>query len=209
MTDIHDLINGYQDFYKKYFSSGDTLYKELKQGQSPKTLMIACSDSRVDPSIVTDARPGDIFVIRNVANLVPAYVSDHGYHGVSAALEFAVRVLEVDNIIVMGHSQCAGIRTLMSPHTLEQTDFIGNWIEIAKSAKEKTLLDATDPEDPNLLHICEQEAIQLSLANLMSFPWIKERVQAKTLTLYGWYFSVTDGSLRQLNTETNTFERIG
>ena len=211
MAEIENLIDGYQRFYQKYFTSGDTLYQGLaKAGQSPKTLIIACSDARVDPSIITNAEPGDIFVVRNVANLVPTYeVGDHGQHGVSAALEFAVCVLQVKHIVVLGHTHCAGIQTLVSANGIQDTDFIGKWMDIAKSAKEKAIQQC-QPNDSehNIQHICEKEAIQLSLHNLLTFPWIRKKVEEGWLTLHGWYFSLSDGSLQQFNPNNASFERI-
>lgn len=210
---MHILIDGYREFYRKYFTSGDSLYRQLTEvGQSPRTLIIACSDSRVDPSIVTNARPGDIFVIRNVANLVPPYeVHKPGQHGVSAALEFAVCVLEVKNVIIMGHSHCAGIQTLLHPERVAQTDFIGKWVNIAHSAREKTLKqvsDETENCEQERQHRCEKEGILLSLDNLLTFPWVKSRVEDKSLKLHGWYFSLADGRLSQYHPESGRFEMI-
>jgi carbonic anhydrase len=211
MTTVDNLIAGYQDFYKKYFNSGDMLYKTLaRSGQSPKTLVIACSDSRVDPSIITHAKPGDLFVIRNVANLVPPFESiDSGHHGVSAAVEFAVRMLEVEHIVVLGHSKCAGIHALLEPDAVDETDFIGKWVNIARPARDKAFAQAGDGElNDDHHHICERESIMLSLENLLSFPWIKDKVIEKKVRLHGWYFSVIDGSLKEYNPASGDFEAI-
>ena len=211
MAKIQKLIEGYKRFYQKYFLSNTRLYEELdKVGQSPKTLVIACSDSRVDPSIISDADPGDIFVIRNVANLVPPYEKDDkGFHGVSAALEFAARILQVENIVILGHSKCAGVQTLLHPESVEDSDFIGHWVDIGQSAKEKACqqIGTYEPHD-FLQHACEKEVILLSLKNLMTFPWIQERVEAGSLTLHGWYFRISDGCLQQYNAKTESFESI-
>jgi carbonic anhydrase len=207
MTEIKNLIEGYREFYRKYFTSGDTLYEELAKSQSPKTLVVACSDSRADPSIITNAGPGDIFVVRNVANLVPPYESgNQGQHGVSAALEFGVCVLEVRHIIILGHSNCAGIGALLNPGRMKNTDFIGKWMDIAKPAKEKVakLGAATDAAR----HQCEKEAIQLSLQNLLTFPWIRSAVEKGTLRLHGWYFSISGGTLEEYNPNTDRFEHV-
>jgi len=211
MTKVQNLIRGYRRFYEKYFASGDTLYQELSSvGQSPKTLIIACSDSRVDPATLTDAEPGDIFVLRNVANLVPPYASgSKALHGVSAGLEFATTILNVEHIIILGHSQCAGIQTLLNPKGTQETDFIGKWVEIAKPARDKAIQHGGANADPDKIqHLCEKEAIQLSLQNLMTFPWIKERVESGTLKLHGWYFSVSDGTMQQYNPQTGNFENV-
>lgn len=211
MAKIEKLIEGYQRFYKKYFGSNDTLYQTLEQkGQSPKTLIIACSDARVDPSIISDADPGDIFVIRNVANLVPPYQpGDEGLHGVSAALEFAVRILNVENIVVLGHSKCTGVNTLLHPESLGSSDFIGRWVSIGEEAKTKAYEKSKAPQTgEHLNHTCEKEVILLSLKNLMTFPWIKDQVNSGTLTLHGWYFPIHDGCLHHYNPETKEFEPI-
>jgi carbonic anhydrase len=127
-------------FQKTYFGDNNELYKTLRQGQTPKTLLIGCCDSRVDPAIITDCDPGDLFVVRNVANLVAPYNPDKSYHGVSAALEFAVKGLKVQNIIIMGHTKCGGIEALMRGICDSgETEFIGNWMRIAQRAKEKVL----------------------------------------------------------------------
>lgn len=204
------LKDGYRKFYRKYFKSGNTLYKDLVElGQSPKTLIIACSDSRVDPSIITRAHPGDIFVVRNVANLVPPYDSNHiGLHGVSASLEFAVRILEVNNIVILGHSGCAGIHTLLNPEKVKHTDFIGEWMNIAKPAKEQVLKKHRNKDFHELQHLCEEESILLSLDNLLTFPWVRSKVENKKLKLHGWYFSLEDGSLEEYNPVKSSFDRI-
>ena len=206
MADIDKLLQGYRDFYKKHFEVDNSLYKDLSTlGQDPKTLVISCSDSRSDPTIITSAAAGDIFAVRNVANLVPPYQPDsETLHGVSAALEFAVRYLSIENIIILGHSNCAGIKALVDEETSEnRSTFIHSWVRIAKKAREIALKEGGDT-----YHICEKEGIHVSLDNLMTFPWIEKRVEAGTLKLYGWYFSINDGSLSQYNAESGNFEAI-
>lgn len=198
MTGTQTLLDGYKRFYKKHFLQDSTLYHELAtQGQSPKTLVIACSDSRVDPAIITDADPGDIFVVRNVANLVPPFQkAGDSLHGTSAALEFAVRHLQVQHIIILGHTACAGIHALL--HTeAEQDDFsfMYPWVNIAKRAKNYTLNLLGEAEHPEAQHVCEQQGILVSLQNLMTFPWIASKVESGELTLHGWYFRLTTGQL--------------
>jgi carbonic anhydrase len=208
MADIKKLIKGYRRFFKRYFKTDNSLYQNLStQGQSPRTLIISCSDSRADPSIITDADPGDIFVVRNVANLVPPYAGDDGMlHGVSTALEFGVCYLEVKNIVVLGHSGCAGIRALLNPAELTKSStFIGRWMDIAKDAKKRAIAKSS-PED---LHTnCEKESIITSLENLLTFPWIKESVEKNGMKLYGWYFSMHDGKLEEYNQDTGVFKSI-
>lgn len=210
MAKIEELLEGYKEFYHEYFESGDPLYQHLTEiGQFPKTLIIACSDSRVDPSIITNAEPGDIFVIRNVANLVPPYETDETtYHGVSAALEFAVCMLEVECIVVLGHSHCAGIKALLNSDKMHDTDFIKNWVNIGQKAKEKLLSNHPEKSTDELQDHCEQEGILLSLENLLTFPWIKSRTEAGTLKLHGWYFTIENGHLNQYDPEAKTFQKI-
>lgn len=194
MAKISNLIEGYRRFYKSYFVHQPEVYKELlENGQAPKTLVIACSDSRVDPAIILDTKPGDIFVIRNVANLVPPYEAEHGaHHGISAAIEFAVVHLKVENILIMGHTDCGGINALMNPKP-HRHDFMDDWLDIAAEAKKRALDETT-----NSSHVCEacaKEAIRISLENLSCFPFVKERLEKGELELQGWYFRLDSGQI--------------
>lgn len=198
MKEIQQLISGFEKFRSQYYEGADRSFDQLKQAQSPSVLVIACSDSRVDPAILLDAVPGQLFVVRNVANLVPPRKADGGTHGVSAALEFSVCVLGVRHIIVLGHSQCGGIRALIEGASGE---FISQWMNIAKSVKPSH----TDKED-NLARECEQKAILLSLENLQTFPWIVERVNQGQLMLHGWYFDIAHGRLEGYDKTSNRFE---
>lgn len=157
-------------------------------------MVVACSDSRVDPAMIFDAAPGEMFVIRNVANLVPPYAPDATYHGTSAALEFGVRELGVRHLIVMGHGMCGGIRALLDGVPAPLTDFVAPWIGLAAEARRRVL--ACDPADAPLA--CEQEVVRLSLKNLRSFPWIAERLAEGSLQLHGAHFDVRTGILALL-----------
>ena len=172
MRDIEKFITGFKQFQRSYFGENRELFDQLKQRQQPRALVVACCDSRVDPAILTGCEPGDLFVVRNVANLVPPCELGGGHHGVSAALEFAVCSLDVEHIIVLGHSQCGGIRALMqdSCGCEEGGEFVANWMHIAEPAREKVLKEL--PHKPFELQsrACEQAAILLSLENLLSFP---------------------------------------
>lgn len=206
---IQRLIEGYKHFFDEYFTGDNTTYRELaERGQFPKALIIACSDSRADPSIITRAAPGDIFVIRNVANLVPPYQLDSAYHGTSAALEFAVNHLKVEHIIVLGHSRCAGIRALLDGQEGEEDNgsFIKPWVKIADAARKKVLAQNADKSRDEQAYCCEEEAIKISLKNLLTFPWIKEKVDGNTLAMHGWHFDVATGSLCAYDEKTNLFE---
>lgn len=197
MQDIQKLINGYQQFYKKYFQEQPEIYNSLfEEGQSPKFLVISCCDSRVHPAQVMDTVPGDIFVIRNVANLVPVNEVDGKSHGTSAAMEFAVKHLNVKHIIVFGHSQCGGIKSLMEgDHFDHNYGFIDPWMQIAKPARDQVLKEHTDKDFDEQCILCEKASIGISLNNLMTFPWIRERHEAGKLFIHGWYFDIGSGNL--------------
>jgi len=207
MQDIKKLIAGFRRFQTNYFDKESSLFDRLKQGQNPKTLVISCSDSRVDPAILTDSAPGELFVVRNVANLVPPYQQDTGYHGVSAALEYAVRHLEVEHILILGHSQCGGIAGLMSSECdCHPGEFIGRWVGIARPARNQIMEELSGKSGALKARACEQAAILLSIDNLLSFPWVKERVERGKLFLHGWYFDIQEGALYRYNPAGGEFE---
>ncbi|MCA1796665.1 MAG: carbonic anhydrase [Geobacteraceae bacterium] len=209
MQDIAGFISGFKRFQDNWLGSDTTLFNSLRKGQSPKAMLIGCSDSRVDPAILTDCAPGDLFMVRNVANLVPPCEPDAGHHGVSAALEYAVRHLEVEHIIVMGHSQCGGIRGLLDGICeCSQNSFIGSWVGIAAAAREQVVAELPDKSPEVQGYACEKAALLLSLDNLMSFPWIKERVEEGRLELHGWYFDMQAGTLAGYCPESGTFELL-
>lgn len=207
---IQRLIEGYKDFFQEYFTGNNDTYKDLaERGQFPKALIIACSDSRADPSIITRAAPGEIFVVRNVANLVPPYQLDSAYHGTSAALEFGVMNLNVEHIIVLGHSRCAGIGALMKVDDGEDSNsFIKPWVKIADKARKKVLSQGAGLPPEEQAHQCEEEAIKISLQNLLTFPWIKEAVDNGKLKLHGWRFDVATGMLYSYEQKKGTFEKV-
>jgi carbonic anhydrase len=207
---IQRLIEGYREFFQEYFTGKNDTYKDLaERGQFPKALIIACSDSRADPSIITRAAPGEIFVVRNVANLIPPYQLDSKYHGTSSALEFGVRNLSVEHIIVLGHSRCAGIGALLKADDGEDNDsFIKPWVKIANKARKKVLSQGGNLSPEEQAHLCEEEAIKISLQNLLTFPWIKEAVDNGKLKLHGWRFDVATGLLYAYEAEKDAFEQI-
>ncbi|MDH4235040.1 MAG: carbonic anhydrase [Gallionella sp.] len=207
MKDLAKFITGFRHFQEKYFSEDRDLFEQLRQGQHPKVLIVACADSRVDPALLTGSEPGDLFVVRNVANLVPPYELGGSLASVPAALEFAVQSLEVEHIIVLGHAQCGGIRALMSDAG-PGGEFIGKWVSIAQRARERVLAEL--PAKPPALQAraCEQAAILVSLENLMTYPWIAQRIAAGAMHLHGWYFDIAEGSLLRYNPASNAFESI-
>ncbi len=166
-----------------------------KSGQSPKALVVACIDSRVDPFMIFDAGPGEILSVRNVANLVPPFGPDAAYHGTSAALEFGVTGLEVQHVIVLGHSLCGGVRALMEGSPPKGSGFISQWMSLAERARERAL-GCTVPQERQ--RCCEEEVIKISLTNLMTFPWVADRVGRGRLELHGMWFDIGTGTLMLL-----------
>ena len=208
MHEIAKFISGFKRFQESYFRADNALYDRLSKGQTPKTLVIGCCDSRVDPAILTGSAPGDLFVIRNVGNLVPPYEPDSRRHGVSAALEFGVTSLGVEHVIVLGHSNCGGIAALMHPHGVEDGEFIAKWVGIAASAKNKILEELPNSSPEAQQKACEEAAVLVSLENLLSFPWIERRVAAGRLTLHGWYFDIEHVELLSYVPQTTSFEPL-
>jgi len=196
--DIELLIDGYTKFRKQYFDGSCAIFENLvRLGQNPKILVIACSDSRVDPAIVMNCQPGDMFVIRNVANLVPPYQPDNSYHGTSAALEFAIRELKVQHVIVFGHSQCGGIRALVeNAKTADASySFVKKWMELAQSACDQTYENHPNDSLEEKCHHCGHYAIINSLKNLATFPWISEGLKEEKLFIHGWFLNLSTGQI--------------
>ena len=214
---IERMVRGFNSFRGQYFEKSKPLYQKLvNAGQSPSAAVIACSDSRVDPAIVLQAEPGDIFSIRNVANLVPPFVADDSHHGTSAALEFAVCDIGVEHVIVFGHAHCAGIKAMISEQKGEHVPghFIGPWANIASEAYVRTkneMADNTagDDADPEIeARNCEKNSILVSLENLMTFPFIAERVKNGSLQLHGWYLDIVEGTLLAYDAGEKTFKKL-
>lgn len=198
MKNIDDLVTGFGRFRSAYYGERRELVERLvREGQTPKIMVVACSDSRVDPAIVTDCDPGDLFVVRNVANLVPPYEEGGGYHGTSAALEFAVRCLNVEHVIVMGHARCGGIRALLGDIRFAggAGQFIVPWMSIAEAARRAALAAPSAVDADSRAVACEHQAVRVSLGNLMSFPFVRAAVEAGRLRLHGWYFDLDRGEL--------------
>jgi carbonic anhydrase len=193
---MDELLEGYSRFRRDVWPGRRRLFEKLAdQGQQPRTMVITCADSRVDPGMIFDTGPGELFVIRNVANLVPPYAPDSAYHGTSAALEFGVRVLGVRDVLVLGHALCGGVRALLEGTPPEASDFVSHWMAIAARAKARALV-CDDAVERQLC--CERETVKLSLDNLMTFPWIGRRVAAGTLRLHGAHFDIRSGELSLL-----------
>lgn len=205
-----NLISGYRSFRKLYFGGKESLFQALAQdGQAPETLIIACSDSRADPAILTSSAPGEVFVVRNVAAIVPPYKTDSNHHGTSAAIEFAVRTLKVKNIVVMGHSCCGGIQALAEHEiTREKYEFLSQWMDIGSSALEKIEKEFMNAPIEDKKRALEQAVVLVSLNNLMTFPWIRQAVEENAVTLHGWYFDLRTGALLNYHPATGLFVNI-
>ncbi|MBI5435585.1 MAG: carbonic anhydrase [Nitrosomonadales bacterium] len=210
MTTPQQLIRGFRRFREQHFVHDDALYRQLvEQGQTPNTLVVACCDARVDPSLVLDCAPGDLFVVRNVANLVPPAENQGQYHGTSAALEFGVRNLGVQHIIVLGHAHCGGIRSLVETGGANNLDsFIDDWMHLVEDARAEVERDLPDAPLEYRTQACEQRALLISLRNLMTFPWVRERVEGGSLFLHGWYFDIEHGQLLRYDAAANAFKAL-
>lgn len=213
MPEFHALLDGYRRFRTGLYATQRQRYDALaNKGQSPKVMVIACSDSRVDPTIIFDAEPGQMFVLRNVANLVPPYDPQGGMHGVSSAIEYAVTQLEVHHIVVMGHGRCGGIQAALSGQfdqaEIGEGKFIGKWMSMIRPARDQVRAAAAISPDVDANRALEQAAIRISLDNLRSFPFVAEREIAGTLKLQGAYFDIAEGILRVLNLATDKFEPV-
>ena len=206
MSDIEDeLTAGYRRFRADHWPTARAEYETLAtKGQKPHTLIVACSDSRADPALIFDAKPGELFVVRNVANLVPPYEPDGKLHGVSAALEFGVKVLGVKRIVVMGHAHCGGVNAMIHGAPDIVADFVGPWI----AQGTPVVQHVAETVAPDQLERAAEEAIvRLSIRNLRTFPWIAEREAKGELQLSGLHFGIADGALTAL-TDQPRFEPL-
>lgn len=207
--EIARLMSGFKQFREKFYLGEDPTYSKLSHGwQGPKTLIIGCSDSRVDPAILSSAGPGELFVVRNVANLVPPYEPGGGHHGVSAAIEFAVVNLKVNNVIILGHRQCGGIRALLYPENSQAGGFVQQWMRIAEPAKKRALALMPSGQEPEVWRQCELESIRTSIENLRSFPVVEQAVNERGLAILGLYFDIEVGEMLELNENAGTFSQI-
>lgn len=207
--DLLRMLAGFRRFRERFFNEENSIFDRLaSSGQRPKTLMIACSDSRVDPAILFSTSPGEVFVVRNVANLVPPFESNMGFHGVSAAIEFAVVNLAVENIVVLGHRQCGGILSLFQPQVVNKGGFVSQWMTIASDAKSKVLAKLPEGDVEALCRECEKESIVTSLNNLRTFPFIKTAMESRGLEIHGIYFDLEQGRLWAYDEAQLSFQEL-
>ena len=203
MPEFAALLAGYRRFRDEMYQSQKLRWEALAEGQEPPVMVIGCCDSRVDPGLIFDTRPGQAFVLRNVANLVPPYETGGGRHGASAAIEFAVTELKVRHIVVLGHARCGGIAACLAggDHGEEGESFIDHWMSILAAKRDEVL--AAAPDDPQ--RTLELEAVKVSLANLRTFPYVRQREMAGYLKLHGAYFGIAEGVLHILDETTGAF----
>ena len=197
---MDQLIAGYRRYRAERWPALKELHRTLAEGQRPRTVVVACCDSRVDPATIFDVAPGELFVIRNVANLIPPFEADNAFHGTSAALEFAVNVLEVEEILVLGHARCGGIQAALVREQQYIGYFLGHWVELLEPAKARIGQHKCD--DATAL---EYESIKVSLENLMTFPFVEDRVKAGKLLLSGARYGVADGKLEIYDAKKDAF----
>jgi carbonic anhydrase len=206
--ELAELLAGYHRFRETGWEPKRTRWAELREGQAPRVMVVACSDSRVDPAQIFDVSPGEIFVVRNVAALVPPFETTPGHHGVSAALEFAVQFLKVREIVVMGHGMCGGCQAALTQklHGEEpgQGGFVADWIAMLDEVREPIAREL-GVEGREAERAMEQAAVKVSLANLRTFPCVREKEKSGELTVRGAFFAISDGVLHLLDEDTGRF----
>jgi len=211
MPYMKQLIEGYRRFRENRWAHERERWAELAEGQSPQVMILACADSRSDPAEIFDGRPGEMFVVRNIAALAPPYETSSGFHGVSAALEFAVTQLEVGEILVMGHGKCGGCAAALTRQFDDvpsgEGHFIGDWVRMLSGARD-LVCERHDQLDRAAYLDMEHEAVKVSLSNLRTFPWISERESAGALKLHGAHFSIAEGRLYILDEAEENFRPV-
>jgi carbonic anhydrase len=210
---LERLLKGFADFRTGYYREHLDLFEKLAtEGQSPEILIIGCSDARVDPSILTQTKPGDIFTVRNVGAMVPPaqFPPDDRHHGTSAAIEFAVRGLGVKHIVVLGHALCGGIAALVdgSSGAHAHYDYLATWTSIAKEVRDEVMRAFKGRPRAEIVRALEQAAVVNSVRNLLTFRWVSLEVAAGTLSLHAWWFNLVEGQLYAFNPETTAFEPV-
>jgi carbonic anhydrase len=205
------LADRFRRFKYRHFAPNQDHYEKLAaEGQNPDVMIVSCSDSRVDPEMLFSAMPGELFVVRNVANLVPPFETQGKYHGVSAALEFAALNIRVKHIVVLGHSGCGGVRACLDHNAARQTqaEFIVNWMSMLDGARDKVIAAHEGAPEAELRGALEREGIKTSLANLRTFPCIQILEGRGSIALHGAYFDIASGTLEVLDRETGEFVKL-
>lgn len=204
---------GFRRFKEDIFNTNSSHFASLAITQTPKVMVISCCDSRVDPTLLMGAGPGDVFMVRSIANLVPPYERlGPGKHGTSAAIEYAVVHLKVEHIVVMGHQYCGGVKALMTRENMSEVRnaFIDDWMEIAAPACERTRASMKGRSMADQCSFCEREVVNVGLANCLTFPWVKEAVSAKKLQVHGWYYNMNEGEMStwRLRYQITDYEKL-
>lgn len=210
MSTIQHLINGYKTFKAtQYEEKKDIIAHLVEQGTHPSTMVVTSSELRISPDLLTSSNPGELFVMRTLGGLVPPY-SQEGVHGIIASIEYALNSLKVENIIVLGHAQCRALREYYTQNENDNTstDPLKNWFSIAKEAKTIIKEQLTNLSEEEQIETLEKETVVLNLKNLFSYPWINERIDNGSLTIYGWHFNILTGSLLHFDPQTQQFEPI-
>jgi len=202
------MVKGFNRFRKLYFKKNNRYKALVNDGQSPEVLFIACSDSRNDPAMLTLSKPGDIFVVRNVAAIVPPYEPDDALHSASAAIEFAVKELKVKDIVVLGHSSCGGVGALMEQGDDGDFEFLSQWMSVGSKARSLVKKKLSELPEEVKIKALEHAVILTSLKNLMTFPWVAKAVREKELSLHGWYFDMSEGRLLSYNFLSEKFTEL-
>lgn len=207
---VDKLIDGYRKFRRTTFARERSRYERLaEKGQKPKILVIACSDSRVSPSIVFNTPPGAIFVARNIANIVPPYKPDSNPRSIGAAVEYAVKVLNVSDIVIKGHARCGGVAALVDGGShLPENDFLKAWVAVAEPARALFPPNFASLSEADKRRASEHAVIQNSIMNLSGYPWVRERLDAGTLKIHGWHFDMHDGKLTRLDHESGEWVTV-
>ena len=196
---IEQIIEGYHNFRRQYASGDNSTMEQLAyHGQQPEIMVVSCCDSRVDPALIFQCNPGDLFTVRNVANIVPPYEIDDKHHGTSAALEYGVCHLNVKHLIILGHSQCGGIDALLNADDLQQNDFISSWVSLIKD-------EACSHRDIN---VCAKQSLIHSYQNCLTFPWIKDRIAKKELEIHLWFFDIKECEILSYSFEENQYQQL-
>ncbi len=216
---INDLIKGNQKFKDVHFPKLEGKFDDLvENGQKPKILFIGCSDSRVIPDLIVDSKPGDMFILRNIGNFVPPYKNDTDFHGSSSAIEYAVSILNVKDIIICGHSHCGACASLYQDLSDEpHLQHVKKWLKLGKEAKEHTLLSykniefntLTSDKKETILRATEKTSIKHQLNNLLTYPEVYRKIQSGELDIHGWYYKIEDGSIEYYDGNSCDFKRLG
>ncbi len=206
MDSLHK--EGYSTFLEDYFTNNKALFDALSQGQSPDTLLITCSDSRIDPSRLLNTDPGELFIVRNIGNVVPGYQPEYG--STQAAIEYAIQVLKVRKIIILGHSNCGACAHLYHEHQEDDPDLphVDAWLTYLKPAKNAAMLSVHADLSKNIFEMTEKHNVVISLRRLMEYPEVQERLAKEELKLFGWWYDIGSGKVEQYNYATNNFEPV-